>query len=155
MDKVLWAPKNDGTGGHPLRRRGKGDDLNILKGVVLSLLLFTISGFMLYQSYKSLFITQKKVGIYEQARIDVDTLRLENLDLLLEGNRVQTDEFVETEGRDRLHLSKPGEFVFIIAQDVMASEELDLYYESLVGIDLPPQRPAGLGAWLLFLKEGI
>lgn len=124
------------------------------ENIVLVFVVIAISGFLLYQTYKSISLTLQKLDIYSQAQDDVDTLRLKNLDLLLESNKVKTDYYVEAEGRDRLHLSKNDEFVFIISDELLESSELEAYYRGFFEVDGQLTYSAGLNGWIEFVLQG-
>lgn len=151
MDKVVFRYQN----GNKTRQAGSkppGAGLRAVLGIVGITLL---SAFLLYQSYKSISLTMQKLDIYSQAENDVSTLRLANLELLLESERVKTEFYVEAEGRNRLFLSKGDEYVFIIPGAVGESVYLGDYYSGYLQDDVEVEYKAGFEGWLDFVKEGV
>lgn len=82
-------------------------------------LLLILSIFLIYNIYKSVDLTIKKVAILKQAEQEVDGLRLKNISLILSREKVETDDYIETEARDRLNLSKDEEIVFVIPDEAL------------------------------------
>jgi hypothetical protein len=114
-----------------------------------------MSIFFLVNTYRSIQLTIEKLEILDQAEIDVEDLRLSNLELLQFSELVKSDFYVELEGRDRLHLSQEDEFVIIISDDLMNSSELDQYYGTFLPVETEDSLPVGLSAWLNFAIEGV
>jgi cell division protein FtsB len=95
------------------KAQSKGDP-GIL-GVVISACLIIFSIFLLYNVVKSVQITQGKLQILAQAEKDVDTLRLENIRLIMQKDSIETKDYIETQARNKLNYAKPNEKVFIIS----------------------------------------
>ena len=114
-----------------------------------------MSIFFLVNTYRSIQLTIEKLEILDQAEIDVEDLRLSNLELLQFSELVKSDFYVELEGRDRLHLSQEDEFVIIISDDLMNSSELDQYYGTFLPVETEDSLPVGLSACLNFAIEGV
>lgn len=91
------------------------------KGLLIlgNFLLIITSMFLIYNIFKSIDLTVKKVAILRQAEEEVDDLRLKNISLLLSREEVETDDYIETEARDRLNLARKDELVFVISDIAM------------------------------------
>jgi len=116
---------------------------------------FLLAIFFLSNTVRSIQLTIEKLVILDQAKVDVEELRLSNLKLLNFSNLVKSDFYVELEGRNRLHLSQEDEFVIIIAEDLLNSSELDTYYRTFLPVEKSVVLPVGLKAWLEFVVEGV
>jgi len=66
-----------------------------------------------------MIITSEKVQILSQAEKEVSDLRLDNLENLLLIEYMTSDEYLETEARNRLNLSKKGEVAFVIPEEIL------------------------------------
>ena len=66
-----------------------------------------------------MIITSEKVQILSQAEKEVSNLRLDNLENLLLIEYMTSDEYLETEARNRLNLSKKGEVAFVIPEEIL------------------------------------
>jgi cell division protein FtsB len=86
-----------------------------------------ISVFLLYNVTHSIDITMQKVGILENARSEVETLRVTNLKLATQLQNMQSPEYIEVEARDRLNFSGNKDLVFVIPDGLLstAKERLD------------------------------
>lgn len=89
--------------------------------------MLALSLFLMYNIVKSIQITTLKLEILKQAEQEVDQLRIENVDLILQKGTFQSDDYIETEARNRLNYSKNGEILFVIPDSTIkvAQEELD------------------------------
>lgn len=86
-----------------------------------------VSVFLLYNVTHSIDITMQKVGILENARSEVETLRVTNLKLATQLQNMQSPEYIEVEARDRLNFSGNKDLVFVIPDGLLstAKERLD------------------------------
>jgi hypothetical protein len=68
-----------------------------------------------------------KLEILKQAEREVDQLRIENIELILQRGTFQSDDYIETEARNRLNYSKNGEILFVIPESTIkvAGRELE------------------------------
>ncbi|WKZ31464.1 MAG: hypothetical protein QY318_01735 [Candidatus Dojkabacteria bacterium] len=112
------------------RRQLKGEQSGLIKLLVrLGLVMMTF--FLLYQTGLTIYHTQEKLMIIENAKQEVDNLRLENLEVYIENREVTSDDHVETESRDRLNYTQDGEVVFVIQESLLEKPELKHYIEAV------------------------
>ena len=98
---------------------------------IVSIVMILFSVYLLLQVGRSLVTTRDKLAILDTAQEDVTELRVKNIQKLMESEEVLTDRFVEKQVRDKLFYSKDGERVFVIPEELIESEELDAYMESI------------------------
>ena len=105
------------------RKRVEKDNIDIFQRITGSKvggsLLIILSGILIYNITKSMIITSEKVQILSQAEKEVSDLRLDNLENLLLIEYMTSDEYLETEARNRLNLSKKGEVAFVIPEEIL------------------------------------
>ncbi len=105
------------------RKRVEKDNIDIFQRITGSKvggsLLIILSGILIYNIAKSMIITSEKVQILSQAEKEVSNLRLDNLENLLLIEYMTSDEYLETEARNRLNLSKKGEVAFVIPEEIL------------------------------------
>lgn len=148
MDKLKAArqkrvsSKNEGSGSLIL-------GLFIVAGMLLA------SVFLIYNSYRSLVDTIYRLELLDEAESEVQALRLKNLELLLQSEKVKTDYFVELQARDRLNLSAEGEYVVIIPEELMQSTALENLYKEYQKPKSVEVLPTGIEAWVYFLEKGL
>ncbi|KKR06437.1 MAG: hypothetical protein UT34_C0001G0478 [candidate division WS6 bacterium GW2011_GWF2_39_15] len=87
--------------------------------IFTNLLLVIVSAFLIYNVWKSISLTIKKIEILHQAQEEVDNLRLKNISLILSREEVETDDYIETQARNRLNLAKKSELVFVIPDEFL------------------------------------
>jgi len=137
-------------------RRAQSDNLNRKKLLIVVFLL--LSAVLGYQSLLTIINAREKVRVFESADDELQALRLENITLLLESEAVDDDEHLQAIARDRLNYSKDGETIFVISEDVIDSEELDLYLESLSdeisGVS-NQEELSNSSQWVDFVIDGI
>jgi len=109
MDKIMFK-----KGG-----RERNIEISPVRKVFLQMPLVFLSFFLIYNVIKSVDITVKKLGVLSQAESEVDELRLKNIELILEKERVESMDYIETEARDRLNYLKNGDIVFVIPDDTL------------------------------------
>lgn len=117
-----------------------------------SILLIAVSIFLIYNIFKSVDLTVKKVAILNQAEQEVDDLRLKNISLILSREEVETDDYIETESRDRLNLAKEGELVFVIS-DELIERGVDIV-NSLLSSNEETVHESNYQQWYRFLFGG-
>lgn len=114
-----------------------------------------ISFMLLYSVFNSVIITIKKVDILKNAEKEVNSLRLENLNLSIGIKDMSTDQYLEKEARDRLNFGGKGEVVFIIPDNMieLAKKEVD----SIVNPKVQPVYDSGsnIDKWLQFIALGV
>ena len=132
-EKVFFKEqKNNVSAGKIQKQQGRANgNGNFIGKLLVNLTIVIISSFLLYNVFKSIQISSAKLGILEQAEQEVDELRLRNLELLLKKIRVESEDYVETEARNRLNYARDGEIVFVIPESAMelAKEEVKTILE--------------------------
>jgi len=102
------------------RRKENGDILQRITGSkVGGVFLVILAGILVYNIVKSIIITSEKLEILSRAEKEVSDLRLDNLENLLLVEYMTSDEYLETEARNRLNLSKKGEVAFVIPEKIL------------------------------------
>ncbi len=87
---------------------------------------------------KNIFVTygnySEKIKILETLEQEVEDLRIENLENLLEKYKVVSLEYMEKEGRDHLGLSKEGEVIVVIPDELFYSKKLEEELNTAKGV---------------------
>lgn len=119
--------------------------------------MVSLTAFLFYQAGKSIYLTSLKLIILDNAKTEVGELRLNNLKLILQNNRVLTEDYIQTESRDRLNYSEEGDVLFVIPDDIIDSQELETYIESFMPgySDSPQESSKTFAVWKDFLIKGI
>jgi cell division protein FtsB len=115
------------------KRGGRKSRSNFSESIITIVLIF-VSIFLLYQTGKSIYITSVKLQIVEDARQEVNKVRLDYLQSYVENSKIQTDDYVETESRNRLRYSKDGEVIFVIPENLVENESLDNYLNGVADL---------------------
>ncbi len=112
-----------------------------------------ISAFLLYNVFHSIDITIQKVNILENARAEVETLRVTNLLLATELQNMQSPEYIEVEARDRLNFSGNRDIVFVIPEGLLvtAGERL----ESILEEKKEVSEKTILEQWVDLIVQGV
>ena len=109
MDKVVYKVNRD------TKSEEKSIRVNpILENFFVKLCLIGVSIFLFYNIYHSVTITVQKLEISRNAKKEVNDLRMENLKMSMELEKMKSSEYLEVQARDRLDLSASDEYVFII-----------------------------------------
>jgi cell division protein FtsB len=108
------------------RRKKESVSNSFFNNIVTKTLLLVISAFLLYNVGHSVSITIQKLDILQKAKIEVDNLRLKNLELALLLDSIQGTEYLEIQARDRLKLAGEGEYIFVIPEEVLDGVESEL-----------------------------
>ena len=139
------------------KRRTEKESVDIFQRVTGSkmggILLIILSIILFYNIVKSVIITSEKVEILSQAEREVSDLRLDNLEHLLLIEYMTSDEYLETEARNRLNLSKKGEVVFVIPEEML--EKGTLQIEGLLNDDEVISNIENWKVWYDFFIKGI
>jgi hypothetical protein len=94
----------------------------------------------------------QKISLLRQAEQEVESLRLENLELSLKIEEASSIENLEKESRDKLNYGKEGEVVFVIEDELIERGKRE------VQAILYPQEQNNdidvLGEWIDFVIEG-
>ncbi len=123
----------------------------IFENTVVKLIFVGISIFLLYNVLHSVDITIQKVNILKNAREEVESLRVTNLELATQLQSMQNPEYIEVEARDRLNFSGTNDVVFVIPDSLLetASERLSMIWDENV-----VQEKSNFEAWVDLLVNG-
>lgn len=109
----------------------------------IQLSFLIISFFLIFNSFRAFQIANTKLAILKQAQQEVTDLRLKNIQLILEKGKIETDDYVETDIRNRLNYSKSNEIIFVISDFSM--EEAENVVKAIL---YPPvEKPAPKEIW--------
>jgi len=114
-----------------------------------------VSVMFLYSVFNSVVITIKKVDILKNAEKEVNSLRLENLNLSIGIKDMSTDQYLEKEARDRLNFGGKGEVVFVIPEPMIEYAKNEV--NSIVNPKVEPVYESGsnIDKWLQFVVLGV
>ena len=136
--------------------RVKAQKRGPIRYITLLTALF-MSGFLLFQIWRSYTLTFQKLEILDQAKEEVEQLRLRNVELVLMSEKVVTEAYIESQARDRLNYAKDGELLYIIPEELLEDPDLNDYLVSLQygyqPVDTKP--PDVLTEWLELFQFGI
>jgi cell division protein FtsB len=136
------------------RKKEEKDILQKFTGSRVGSILFLIlSGILIYNIVKSIVITSEKLEILNQAEQEVSELRLENLELIVSTEYMTSDEYLETEARNRLNLSKKGETAFVIPEEML--ERGKILVENILKDEEGTGRAENWKIWRDFFIVGI
>ncbi|MCK9368901.1 septum formation initiator family protein [Candidatus Dojkabacteria bacterium] len=138
MDKVLFKEKHNTF--------GKKEEKPKVGGVVrffISLGFVALSIFLLFNSFRAFQIKNSKLQILAQAQSEVTDLRLENIKLILEKSNIETNDYLETDIRNRLNYSKSNEIVFVITD--LAKQEAEIKVKNI--LEPPVEEKVTLKVW--------
>jgi cell division protein FtsB len=148
MKKVRYSNKN--------RRSKNSKEENIVNRLLDSglgkLVLMGLSILMLLSVYRSFRQMGQKISLLKQAEQEVESLRLENLELSLKIEEAGSIENLEKEARDRLNYGQEGDVVFVIEEQLIEKGKREvqaiLYpQESVNEVDV-------LNEWIDFVVKG-
>lgn len=111
------------------RKRIGGENRLVRLLIRVGLLLLAV--FLIYQTGRTIYHTKTKLDIIANAKSEVDSLRLKNLEVYIRNSEVTSDDHVETESRDRLNYTRDGEVVFVIEEGLVESAELEIYLDAV------------------------
>jgi cell division protein FtsB len=118
-----------------------------------SILFLGLSVILLYNVVKSIVIISEKLEILNHAEKEVGDLRLDNLELLTLSEYMKSDEYLETEARNRLNLSGKGETVFVIPEEILKKGISDV--EEILEKDEGNENIENIEIWKDFFLNGI
>jgi len=123
----------------------------ILGNSFVKFVFLGISVFLLYNVFHSVDITVQKVNILKNAREEVETLRVTNLELATQLQSMQNPEYIEVEARDRLNFSGTNDVVFVIPDSLLdsAGERLSMILDERV-----EESKSNMEVWLDLLVHG-
>lgn len=121
MDEVIFKERKG------FKKKAEPRDFSSFAKVLIGLGFTVLSFFLLYNGARSLQIANEKKSILAKAEQEVTNLRLKNIALLLDENKIETDDYTEIDIRNRLNYSKNGEIVFVISSEAydLAKTEVD------------------------------
>ena len=93
---------------------------------VAKMILLAISLFLFYNVGHSVNITVQRLDILKRAQVEVDSLRLKNLELDLLLGSMQSKEYLEVQARDRLNFAGEREYIFVIPENLFEEKEKEL-----------------------------
>lgn len=126
---------------------------SFFNSIVAKLLLLGISIFLFYNIAHSVMLTIQKVEILRNAKIEVESLRLKNLELATLLDSMQSVEYLEVEARDRLSFSAKNDFVFVIPESLLSMASSHL--EKIVDENYVEDTEYGIEVWKDFILSGI
>lgn len=126
---------------------------SISKNFFVQIVFLGVSVFLLYNVYHSALLTFDKMKIATDANKEVENLRVENLELELQLESMQSVDYLEIQARDRLNFAGENEYVFVIPNDVLdnAKEIIDI---ELYG-DLDKSADPVYVQWIDFFEGGL
>lgn len=133
-------------------KRGSNNRKSISFSSVAVIILFLgLTAFMTYNIFRTLTLSGQKLQVLEQAEQEVEQLRLDNIKLVMQRNDVITDDYIETQARNRLNYSKKGETQVVIPDTVI--EKLK-DQSAVMGVNDSNQASV-LEKWLEFFTKGL
>jgi cell division protein FtsB len=138
-------------GGIPHNRKKSSN--SIFNNPVTRILFLGISVFLLYNVGHSFNIMIQKLNILQRASMEVEDLRLKNLELALLLEEIQGLEYLEIQARDRLNFAGEKEYIFVIPDATLtqADENLDRF----LGNNQEESQEGGFEVWADFFLKGI
>lgn len=125
----------------------------LFNNVLSKSVLLIISVFLLYNVGHSVDITIQKLNILRRAKVEVDELRLKNLELALLLDNMQSEEYLEIQARDRLNFAGEKEYIFVIPENLLKNSEENM--ERLLGEGDVEEGRSSYEEWKDFLVNGI
>jgi len=121
MDRFVYREK---------RKREKRNSVSsvssFFNNFVAKMILLAISLFLFYNVGHSVNITVQRLDILKRAQVEVDSLRLKNLELDLLLGSMQSKEYLEVQARDRLNFAGEREYIFVIPENLFEEKEKEL-----------------------------
>lgn len=148
MDKVIYRQPDK-----RVKQENEIVIMSLFNSPVAKVILLGISVFLVYNIFHSVGITVAKVEILNKARVEVEDLRLKNLELASLLERMRTVEYLEVEARDRLNFTGKKDIVFVIPENMYPVARK--YVDSLLNEKKVDNGEYGFEAWKNFLFSGI
>lgn len=148
MENIIFKEKKTG------KNQKQDTSPNIVVNSLISVTFLVISAFLIFNSVRSFQITNEKLAILDKARSDVTDFRLKNIKLILEKEKIETDDFTETDIRNRLNYSKKNEILFVLSDQAIEnalSEVKEIVKEPQKHIE---EKSVAL-QWIEFFNGGI
>ena len=121
MDRFIYKEE-----GKRERRKSGSSVSSLFNNFFTKIVLLSISVFLFYNVGHSINITVQRVDILRRAQMEVDSLRLRNLELDLLLSSMQNREYLEVQARDRLNFAGEREYVFVIPDNLFEEKESEL-----------------------------
>ena len=118
--------------------------------LIISLVFIFISGQFFVNSAKSIMTAYNRSLLLDQAENEVNTLRIENLELVGEKEKMIDDSYVESEARNRITYVKKGEIVVVLPE---TGEEMVLGEDEVV--ESNEYVSGGWKRWWDLVKNGV
>ena len=148
MDRFIYRENREKE-----KAKGNTSFRRLFNNFLTKVILLTISAFLLYNIGHSIHITIQKVEILRGARLDVDKLRLENLELALLLENMESKEYLEIQARNRLNFAGESEYIFVIPESVLEEAGKDI--EVILGLNQEQEEVKVYEQWQEFLLNGI
>jgi len=148
MDRVIFREKRE-----EISANSSIEIEGLLNNIPAKILFIVISGFLFYNVFHSVRITIQKLEILKQARLEVESLRLDNLELALNLENMQSLEYVEVQARDRLNFGSKNEYVFVIPEASLDEAKNNL--DELFAENVSTEKKETYRVWLDFVSKGI
>lgn len=94
-------------------------DFSRVVDILVNIAFLVISGFLIFNSVRTIQNSQEKLAILQRAENEVTALRLRNIELILEKEKIETIDYTETDIRNRFNYSKNNEILFVIPDEIM------------------------------------
>ena len=136
-------------------RRSEGKTLgtsNFLS-IALSAVFVGLSALLVINSAKSLSTAYQRNLLLDQAKSEVQDLRVRNLELMQELDYVSSSAYVEEEARNRLLYAKNSEVLILLPQ--ISDKSDDTVISEDVTAEDEKNDPNGWGRWWNFLRDGV
>lgn len=136
-------------------RRTEGTSLGISNfvSVGLSLIFIALSGLLITNSVKSVSTAYQRNLLLDQAKQEVQGLRLRNLELMQELDYVTGPSYVEEEARNRLLYTKDDEVLVVLPQTGEKVEDEKVLGEE--SENSTSEMNSGWDRWLTLLVDGV
>lgn len=116
--------------------------------VVISISIIVL---MAYNIGRSITQTAQKLEIIKYAQEEVEQLRLENIKLIMEKEKMRKDDFIELEARNRLNYARSGDTVAIFSRGLVEKSE----FEPTISTNLECDQLCIINEWIGFFKDGL
>ena len=113
--------------------KNKASIININSNLFKQFLLLSVSAFFVYNIIRSIKTTQVKLNDVSDLRENVRTLRSDYLKLYTLSVNMNSKEFLERTARENLNYAKDGDIIFLIPDEYLLSDAIDLEYKECIG----------------------
>lgn len=148
MDRFVYRDKNK-----RIRDNNSEKIFSVFNTPLAKVSLLVVSAILFYNIANSINITIQKLDILKRAHVEVDDLRLENLELALLLNSMQSKEYLEVQARDRLSFTGESETVFIISESVLDKSKANL--EKILYGNMEVEKKETYQVWKDFVLNSI